>query len=351
MVVVDDEKTSKTLLDTPGCMRKRVTLIPLNKIDTRTTVDAQVQKAKAIIPQNEGEVFHALEVVGSNKDVENAMKYVFGNVMVADSPDTAKQVTFHPQVRVRAVTKEGDVYDPAGTVEGGSAPRSGQLLARIEELRNLHKQLKAREDAFAVVNKEWADIKAKKDENDAREQAVKLAEYELKLAQERVAASDYGAREKNVTELRENIKKNEEFLNNLDQIRKESNDLVKKLEKEVKSFSKDKESRASKIEQMIADQKNKKSKIIDATNKEQMQLDAMADDIKEKKENMTKDEELKTSEMDGVEGCKKKVASKESELKRAVEEREKLQAQMESNEKEHNDLKKKLDEWKDKKGV
>ena len=160
-----------------------------------------------------------------------------------------------------------------------------------------------------------------------------------------------------VTELRENIKKNEEFLNNLDQIRKESNDLVKKLEKEVKSFSKDKESRASKIEQMIADQKNKKSKIIDATkkardeaNKEQMQLDAMADDIKEKKENMTKDEELKTSEMDGVEGCKKKVASKESELKRAVEEREKLQAQMESNEKEHNDLKKKLDEWKDKKG-
>ena len=140
------------------------------------------------------------EVVGSSKEVENAMKYVFGNVLVADSPDTAKLVTFHPQVRVRAVTKEGDVYDPAGTVEGGSAPRSGQLLARIEELRNLHKQLKAREDAFAVVNKEWADIKAKKDENDACEQAVKLAEYEFKLAQERVAASDYGAREKNVPE-------------------------------------------------------------------------------------------------------------------------------------------------------
>merc|ERR1719460_1874644 len=170
------------------------------------------------------------------------MKYVFGNVLIADSPDTAKLVTFHPQVRVRSVTKEGDVYDPAGTVEGGSAPRSGQLLARIEELRNLHKQLKAREDAFAVVNKEWADIKAKKDENDAREQAVKLAEYELKLAQERVAASDYGAREKNVTELRENIKKNEHFIANLDQTRKDSTALVHKLEKEVKNFSKDKES-------------------------------------------------------------------------------------------------------------
>merc|ERR550514_1218438 len=91
MVVVDNEQTAKTLLDTPGCMRKRVTLIPLNKIDTRITGDAQVQKAKQIVPANEGEVFHALEVVGSSKDVENAMKYVFGNVLVADSPDTAKQ--------------------------------------------------------------------------------------------------------------------------------------------------------------------------------------------------------------------------------------------------------------------
>merc|ERR1719247_643309 len=215
MVVVDDEQTAKTLLDTPGCMRKRVTLIPLNKIDTRVTQEAQVQKAKSIIPANEGEVFHALEVVGSHKEVENAMKYVFGNVLIADSPDTAKLVTFHPQVRVRSVTKEGDVYDPAGTVEGGSAPRSGQLLARVEELRQLHKQLKAREDTYGKVRKEWDDVNQKKSDFDSKDQAVKLADYELKLAQERVAATDYGAKEKAVTELKDNIKKNEDFLNNL----------------------------------------------------------------------------------------------------------------------------------------
>ena len=84
------------------------------------------------------------EVVGSSKEVENAMKYVFGNVLVADSPDTAKLVTFHPQVRVRAVTKEGDVYDPAGTVEGGSArdilqfsPNSHGIFSSLERCRFL----------------------------------------------------------------------------------------------------------------------------------------------------------------------------------------------------------------------
>ena len=48
------------------------------------------------------------------------------------------------QVRVRAVTKEGDVYDPAGTVEGGSArdilqfsPNSHGIFSSLERCRFL----------------------------------------------------------------------------------------------------------------------------------------------------------------------------------------------------------------------
>merc|ERR1719387_1496947 len=81
-----------------------------------------------------------------------------------------------------------------------------------------------------------------------------------------------------------------------------------------------------------------------------MQLEAAAEEIKAQQETMKKDEDNLQSERNGVEDCKKMVASKETELKRAVEERGKLQAQMDSNEKEHTELKKKLDEWKDKKG-
>merc|ERR1719156_531533 len=64
---------------------------------------------------------------------------------------------------------------------------------------------------------------------------------------------------------------------------------------------------------------------------------------------MKKDQDALESEKHGVEDCTKKVASKKSELQRAEDERGKLQAQMDSNEKEHTELKKKLDEWKDKK--
>merc|ERR1719395_257939 len=64
---------------------------------------------------------------------------------------------------------------------------------------------------------------------------------------------------------------------------------------------------------------------------------------------MKKDEENLEIEKKGVEDCAKKVETKKKELQRAEEERGKLQAQMDSNEKEHTELKKKLDEWKDKK--
>ena len=66
--------------------------------------------------------------------VMNAMKFVFGPYMVCDTPETAKQITFHPNVRVKTVTKEGDLYDPAGTITGGSAPKGGNTLMKLQEL-------------------------------------------------------------------------------------------------------------------------------------------------------------------------------------------------------------------------
>lgn len=45
------------------------------------------------------------------KQVQNAMKFVFGPYMVCDTAETAKQITFHPNVRVKTVTKDRK-WDP-----------------------------------------------------------------------------------------------------------------------------------------------------------------------------------------------------------------------------------------------
>merc|ERR1719271_819870 len=99
------------------------------------------QAAKRVGAEVGGQVYSALEIVGYDKDMEAAMKYCFGNFLVCDTPETAKKVTFHPDVRVRSVTKDGDLYDPAGTITGGSAPRGGGVLLKLQELHQLEQQM------------------------------------------------------------------------------------------------------------------------------------------------------------------------------------------------------------------
>merc|ERR1719271_1833764 len=115
------------------------------------------QAAKRVGAEVGGQVHSALQIIGFEKDMEAAMKYCFGSFLVCDTPETAKKVTFHPDVRVRSVTKDGDLYDPAGTITGGSAPQTGNALSRLNQLAELED--KEREQR-ASVNKLHAQLDA-----------------------------------------------------------------------------------------------------------------------------------------------------------------------------------------------
>lgn len=56
------------------------------------------------------------------------MEYVFGTTLVCHESDDAKKVTFHKGINTRTVTKEGDLFDPVGTLQGGSKPEGTPIL-------------------------------------------------------------------------------------------------------------------------------------------------------------------------------------------------------------------------------
>lgn len=62
----------------------------------------------------------ALDLVSYESYLRPALAWVFGNTLVCRDADTAKRVTFHPRVKRRCVTLDGDVYDPSGTLSGGA---------------------------------------------------------------------------------------------------------------------------------------------------------------------------------------------------------------------------------------
>lgn len=48
------------------------------------------------------------------------MEFVFGTTFVCDNMDNAKKVAFDKRIMTRTVTLGGDIFDPHGTLSGGT---------------------------------------------------------------------------------------------------------------------------------------------------------------------------------------------------------------------------------------
>jgi len=115
-VVVDTEITGKKLLQN-GQLRRRYTIIPLNKISAHPIQPDIVKRAENLVGKNSART--ALSLIGYESDLRAAMEFVFGNAFVCKDMNTAKKVTFDERVMKKSVTLDGDSFDPAGTLTGG----------------------------------------------------------------------------------------------------------------------------------------------------------------------------------------------------------------------------------------
>ena len=110
-VVVDNEETGKALL-TKGQLKKRVTLLPLSKIDSRTMSADRVDAAKKVAEKYGGQAYLALELISFDKAVTKAMQHVFGSTIICSSSDVAKAVAFDKSVKAKTITPEGTCTIP-----------------------------------------------------------------------------------------------------------------------------------------------------------------------------------------------------------------------------------------------
>ncbi|CCC70262.1 hypothetical protein NCAS_0E01920 [Naumovozyma castellii] len=196
-VVVDNEKTASLLLE-KGRLRKRVTIIPLNKIAARTLNARTLQMAKDIAP---GKVELALNLIGYDDEVSRAMEFIFGGSLVCQDANTAKKVTFHPQIRTRSITLDGDVYDPEGTLSGGSRNNTNNLLINIQTYNESCQTLKK-------LRYELDDIVSLLRAQEATSQKTKLLQNNLNLAQHKLHLAQRALEDNSATQI---IRRNEEL--------------------------------------------------------------------------------------------------------------------------------------------
>ena len=178
-VVVEDEQVGSQLL-AHGQLRKRVTLIPLSKIRPTCAPPARVAAAQRLAP---GRVDLALSLVGYADEVAAALAYVFGNTLVCRDAATAQRVTFDAAVRLKSVTLQGDVYDPAGTLSGGGASHAPSVLLRLHELAQVAAARSACEAALRASDAAWEASAAAAAEAQRLADAAELAAHRAALLQ------------------------------------------------------------------------------------------------------------------------------------------------------------------------
>ncbi|MCJ1356867.1 MAG: Structural maintenance of chromosomes protein 2 [Icmadophila ericetorum] len=243
-VVVDTTETGTQLLQN-GQLRKRVTIIPLNKISAFRASAEKVGAAQKIAP---GKVNLALSLVGYEEEVAAAMEYVFGSILVCDDAETAKRVTFDPAVRMKCVTLEGDIYDPSGTLSGGSSPSSSGVLVTLQKLNGITKELNAKENALGELQALIAKEKKKLDTGKRLKQELDLKAHEVKLTEEQIKGNSSSSIIEAVEDMKKEVEHLKRDIADAKTRQGEATKDIKRIEKDINDFSKNKDNKLAELQ-------------------------------------------------------------------------------------------------------
>mmetsp|Transcript_11304 Transcript_11304/g.17322 ORF Transcript_11304/g.17322 Transcript_11304/m.17322 type:complete len:1217 (-) Transcript_11304:80-3730(-) len=188
-VVVDDSITGRALLN-KGKLERRVTIVPLDKIQGRRVTSMTCQRANDIAKSQDSTSSPAIELVGFDEEVRTAMEYVFGSTLVVDGMKAANQIC--DATRTRTVTLDGDVYDPSGTISGGSNNNLGSTLSKLTELATAQTEFDEKRARLSVVDDKLNSLKSAFGQFEKLSQNLELANAELAAAEKHLSQTKFG---------------------------------------------------------------------------------------------------------------------------------------------------------------
>jgi structural maintenance of chromosome 2 len=259
----------------------------------------------------------ATNLVEFDPALKPAMDYVFGRTIICKENVHAKQIAFSNDTSVVAhcVTYDGDVFDPSGTLTGGSKGNMGQTLKVMNSLHSLELDLNGAKERLAQVEGELRGLeeKARSYANVSRE--LQLKEHELGLLQEKMQSSSSHQLVVRTSELQQELERDQKLLADATKDEAGSSQRVKELEVLIKDFASTKDTQIKEMKKEIASNK-----------KTQADLKSRLSAMREKKDTLVAElralrEELSNLEaqLDVAERTAKQLEITSKEADKAVE--------------------------------
>jgi len=247
-VVVDEAITGKALLD-KGKLERRVVIIPLDKIKSRQLSDAVTRNASSIAKSLNTTSSPAIELVGFDEEVRTAMEYVFGSTLVVEGAKAANQIC--DQTKTRTVTLEGDVYDPSGTISGGSKSQGASIL---ETLMELHQATREHDEKAAALKTATAKVDSLKDksiEYDNLTAALDLKKAELAGVEKHLSQTSYGMLVERFEGMSKELEQAQEEFVNMEKEKEDKWNLYNELKNRETELTQQRETRLKEIDDAV----------------------------------------------------------------------------------------------------
>lgn len=255
-VVVDEAITGKAILDR-GKLERRVTIIPLDKIRPRKVTDAAARRATDIAQSLNSEAWPAIELVGFDEEVRGAMEYVFGSSVIVDGSKAANQIC--DSTKTRTVTLDGDVYDPSGTISGGSKNNLGSTLSELTKLADASSNLETGKVRLLEVRKKLNLLKKKSADYDKLKGKLEIAEAELQAIQKHLSQTSYGVLEEKFNEMTQELKEIEKQYEEMQKEQTTKWELYHELKEREVELTQERENRLGQIENAVQEAKKRVS--------------------------------------------------------------------------------------------
>jgi len=247
-VVVDEAITGKALL-AKGKLKRRVTIIPLDKIQSRQVTDSTAEHASSIAQKMGTTANTAIELVGFDEEVRSAVEYVFGSSIVVDGMEAASKIC--DATKTRTVTLDGDVFDPTGTISGGSKNNLGSTLGKLTELTTAKTQLDAQEIRLNKVSAKLDGMQSMSKKFGKLSDELEIAEAEYAGAEKHLSQTSYGMLSEKYQKMKQEVDEANEEFETMEEEKEAKWNLYNELKEKEAELTRQREERLKEIDTKV----------------------------------------------------------------------------------------------------
>lgn len=290
-IVVENEDVAQKIIERK-IIQGRNDYIPNNRIMPKTLNPEMWAQAETIAKRMNEQIWNPMTLIDFQPHLQRTFEFVFGDKIICSSLEVAREIAYSPIKRI-CVTKDGDIVNPSGLLEGGYTPEAHRFLPKSmeyreisHELEKIHKQhdeldneyIKSKE-LYESVNRlksELDDIKRFIEDTHRRANECKVTEANIQYENSRKKLADLRLEEdakskviagyrKKILDLENDMsKKNGNELELLEAQIKNRRSELEELEKTLKACTRKLEINKVDIESSNTEEQEIKNDIVEA---------------------------------------------------------------------------------------